>query len=367
MFTRIMILFMFAFLAFSAVACTQTTEGTQLVFNPYENVNWGGFLRRSDAHVLAQLHTHTTHSDGRAMPHEVVDFYHQRGYQALAITDHDLVTYPWNFSDLNSNWEDRDPEALGMLAISGNEFSYNHHMAGLFTSYVAAHNEPLETTLEAIDNEEGSLVYFAHPGRYWSVFAEYEDGELYSPSWYLDFFERYDVETLPGIEIFSRNDRHEYDRQLWDILLTEMMPERPIFGLAVDDYHGDDPNVFLHFSYTYHLMADATSIDALRETLISGAFYASHTRQEDDQAPRIDRIDVNERRQTITIKASDAIRIEWVSGVDEFKNSIVVHVGETFDYSNFEGNYVRAVVIKSDSATRRSVSMTQPFGFSQND
>src|SRR3712207_8580881 len=38
------------------------------------------------------LHLHTTHSDGRWTPRQVVEEAHARGLTAIAITDHDVLT-----------------------------------------------------------------------------------------------------------------------------------------------------------------------------------------------------------------------------------------------------------------------------------
>jgi predicted metal-dependent phosphoesterase TrpH len=40
----------------------------------------------------ANLHAHTTKSDGNLSPEKCVEFYRNAGYQVLAITDHDHVT-----------------------------------------------------------------------------------------------------------------------------------------------------------------------------------------------------------------------------------------------------------------------------------
>lgn len=63
----------------------------------------------------ANLHTHSTHSDGRYSPSELARMAKIEGYGAVAVTDHDVVTgYP----------ELRDEcEKLGLECILGAEFS----------------------------------------------------------------------------------------------------------------------------------------------------------------------------------------------------------------------------------------------------
>ncbi len=42
--------------------------------------------------LLAELHCHSTNSDGELTPEEVVALYEKKGYDVLAITDHDVLT-----------------------------------------------------------------------------------------------------------------------------------------------------------------------------------------------------------------------------------------------------------------------------------
>ena len=61
-------------------ACSATALTVQ---NPYEGVQW-----ESAEQYFANLHTHTTESDGKLAPAEVIDLYKDLGYHILAITDH---------------------------------------------------------------------------------------------------------------------------------------------------------------------------------------------------------------------------------------------------------------------------------------
>ncbi len=57
------------------------------------------------------LHTHTTRSDGRKTPEEVLELYHSKGYDAVALTDH------WVFG--------AETAYKGMTVISGAEYDNN--------------------------------------------------------------------------------------------------------------------------------------------------------------------------------------------------------------------------------------------------
>ncbi len=351
---------------FALTACKGAPENTYLTANPYENVDW-----KEVSHVKTNLHAHTTESPcAHAPPHTVVDFYHHFEYGALAITDHDLLTYPWTFSEIHEDYQDRNPEELGMIAIPGNELTNprgNHDMNALFTEYVAPDDATVDQWFEDIHEEEDSFMFFAHPGRYWKIYEDYEPGEEFSPEWYLNYFDSYPMETLAGIEVYNRNNVHIYDRALWDRLLVESMPERPIWGFANDDYHGETKTRAIHHSYTHHLIDDSTSKEALRQSMLDGAFYASYTRQVEAVAPKIAEILVDQDERFIEIQVDEAFEydeIRWISGVDEETGlGDVVHRGERFEYASFTGSYVRAEIVYEEGAAREAVTLTQPFGF----
>ncbi|MCS7003617.1 MAG: PHP domain-containing protein, partial [Dehalococcoidia bacterium] len=62
------------------------------------------------------LHTHTRRSDGQMSPNEVLRYHHEQGFDAVAITDHDLVLTPEEVRQLTI------PD--GMLVIRGQEESF---------------------------------------------------------------------------------------------------------------------------------------------------------------------------------------------------------------------------------------------------
>lgn len=65
--------------------------------------------------IYANLHTHSTHSDGPYSPEKLVKIAKEEGYKAIAITDHDIAT---GYSELVSACENN-----GMECILGAEFT----------------------------------------------------------------------------------------------------------------------------------------------------------------------------------------------------------------------------------------------------
>ena len=56
------------------------------LFNPYAGTD-GPWLK-------GQLHLHTTNSDGDEVPREAIADYERRGYDFIALTDHNVVPSP---------------------------------------------------------------------------------------------------------------------------------------------------------------------------------------------------------------------------------------------------------------------------------
>jgi hypothetical protein len=324
-----------------------------LVLNPYQNVNWQSFHK-----YKANLHTHTTNSDGSVDAHLVIDAYKAANYDILALTDHNKITWPWtNLSAINSNYENRDPEVLGMLAIEGNELSGAHH-TGSYINAVEGNGAILNDAFSTMTSISG-LGAFKHPGRYWNISTNYSAGQQYSLDWYQDFYERFPV--IVGMEVYNQGDRYTNDRVLWDELLTIMMPERPIWGYSNDDMHSTG-----HYfrNYNYMLMPELTE-EAFRTSMEEGASFFAYENPADGNPliPYIDSITVHKANHTITIHAKDYTSIEWISGVQgtgASRTQNVVATGESFSYTSFTHLYVRAVVINS-----RGRIYTQPFGFGE--
>ncbi len=60
------------------------TSPSRVIKNPYDSVDWDAVN-----HYIANFHSHTVYSDGRAEPEELIYNYAEAGCHILAITDHD--------------------------------------------------------------------------------------------------------------------------------------------------------------------------------------------------------------------------------------------------------------------------------------
>ncbi|QGY47300.1 hypothetical protein GM418_27630 [Maribellus comscasis] len=330
--------------------------------NPYENVDW-----ENHSKYKANLHTHTTRSDGRMSPQKVVDSYHSLGYKILAITDHNEVTYPWtNFSemlpgesaherlergDITSDelvFENRNPAEMEIFAIQGNEVSAPHHTGSYFSDYQQQPGDE-NIALGEIGKKNG-LALLNHPGRYTA-----RNPEKYNVSWYVDIFNSYDF--LTGMEVYNQGDRYPHDRELWDKVLKKTMPGRNVWGYSNDDFHagmerlGRNWNVFI---------LPELNEEWIRIGMLEGRFFYVYAvnGHNGTEVPDIKSIEVNSKKATIEIVSSGQDSIRWISG------SNIVGRGGRLSLSEIPelSGYVRAEIFGPESVTG-----TQPFGIRKAD
>ncbi len=327
------------------------------ISNPYAEVDWV-----NDSRFKANFHTHTTNSDGRMNPQTVVDTYHQLGYDILAITDHNEVTYPWtNFTAIEPSttslnrmesapeampedliYENRDPAALGMIDIQSNELSRHHHMGSFFNDHNGTTTE--EESLQATAAKNGITMLY-HPGRY-----QQRNPEIYNLQWYLDAYGNYD--HLFGLEVYNQGDRYPNDRRMWDSILTVMMPDRPVWGYSNDDMHSLNQ---LGRNWTELILPELTH-ESVRHGMVNGLSFFVYAPEGHDgpSPPVIESITVNERRGRIDINATGYESIVWISG------GRVLHEGGSVNLAGLgeDLSYIRAKLY----GPGETVTGTQPFG-----
>lgn len=201
----------------------------------------------------AQLHCHTTESDGRIQPRELLEMYRDAGYSFVCITDHNRVT---RCDELNG---------LKFLAIPGSEDTVSRvlpplgpHMARLLV------DAPLRsgTPQERIDRTlyEGGIAGLCHPS--WN-------GNLWSGTW-----SRQAIMSLRGfqlLEIWNPHSNSSEDIRRWDAALRVRGRDGPVWGVAVDDCHRRR-----QFNRGWIMLkVQSVSPEEFRRALVHGAFYAS--------------------------------------------------------------------------------------------
>ena len=110
------------------------------------------YLDSGDAVWLrGNLHTHTTRSDGRQDPQVVIRHYADRGYDFLALSDHDTL----------SNYDCLDD--CGMVLIGGNEIcGGSDHVLHVGAEKLVTRNGDTQSVLDELSGVAGMSV-LCHP------------------------------------------------------------------------------------------------------------------------------------------------------------------------------------------------------------
>lgn len=197
--------------------------------------------------LRGNLHAHSTRSDGVRHPQAVIDQYAARGYDFLAISDHDV------FSDYTG----LDPK--GMALIPACEFSQGTHM--LLLGLEAPIRFP-SLDRQAVINEvtrRGGMVVLCHP-----KWGEHNNHFPYETMAGLKDY--MGIEIFNGGVVTSAGCAVSTDR--WDRLLSA---RKHCWGIAADDSHrpAEDGRGWCV------VKARERTPEAILDALRLGSFYAS--------------------------------------------------------------------------------------------
>ena len=255
------------------------------------------YISKNQPQYRANLHCHSTLSDGELTPAELKDAYKAAGYSILCITDHE---YPYDHSDMTEddflmltgyeayirpsvtgkydqfqeeihiNLFARDPHNVGYVNYSDPYCKYVKDPAIRegFIKVGADPSVPREYTVEYVNSfvqaakDNGYLAAYNHP--VWSL--EYEEMILN----YEGFFSMEMCNYSSWLDF-----RGEYNGPLYDKLLRQ---GKRIFVHSADDNHNaapmDTPYSDSFGGYAMVLARDLT-YDAVIEALEKGDFYSS--------------------------------------------------------------------------------------------
>ena len=232
----------------------------------------------------ANLHSHTTVSDGKATPAERVDQYRRAGYDVLALTDHRVTNDVTGLSDRS------------MLVISGQEYHpacpdvpIPYHLVALhvphglrFTKTESAHaNRCIAKVRRA-----GGVTILAHP--FWCG-QGYEDFKH--------------LKGISAIEVYNTTCNwagRPCSENEWARALDH---GRTLPAVAVDDAHSRDGGD-LFGGWTWLKMPSLT-VEHVLQAVRTGACYAS-------TGPKIH--DFGVRKGKVVLRCSSAGAIHFISG-----------------------------------------------------
>jgi hypothetical protein len=312
--------------------------------NPYKDINWATINK-----YKADLHCHTTESDGGNSPLTMINEFKTQGFDVVSLTDHDFYppitpTWPWSNYDIDSG---------DIIAIQGNEVGWfwglndernQHHIGSLYNDYGGDPDSNEHETMQGIGEKDG-LAIFNHPAG-----TAYKSSAAAEYDWYLPFFKQYP--HLIGLEVqnniaFTGNHLTGHCR-IWDYLLQYFSPIRKIFGFATSDAHNK-----LGIGACYSLLLSSEKTDAsIRTAIEKGHVLAIWKRSAaTDIIPSINNITMD--GSSIVIDASNYDDIIWYSSIGE------VGRGASLVWTNIPlgCGYVRAIIMGTDG-----IVYTQPFG-----
>lgn len=266
-------------------------------------------LPKVSKYFKTNLHTHSTISDGTLSPEGLKKAYKDKGFQILAITDHNVIADHSALNDpdflmltaaevdysVESGWYDTPTYHLNLIAKRADNLwlpglpknhSFNERNKDLiakmhFEGVKYEYSPESINALIARSNEMGFLVSYNHPT--WSC-QSYPDYAPLKGLWGMELRNSISVEC-------GNNDNHNA-RVFKDLLNLG----NNVYPIGADDTHG---SVTLGFSWIM-VGAEKLSYDSVIEALEKGDFYMSC-------GPEI--FDLTMYGSTLKISCSDARRV----------------------------------------------------------
>ena len=292
-------------------------------------------LQETGNFYKANLHCHSTLSDGRRTPEEIKEIYKNLGYSIVAYTDHDILV---PHDDLNDE---------SFLALHGFEVEVNDparvpnyeiktcHICFIDENepeYIRHYGSEGICEIMQIGREKGFFVTYNHPT--WSL-ESYPDYMGYNG---MNAFEMYNGGCLAA-------GFADYHPRVYDDML---MGGKRLYCIGADDNHNAaDPASRRYDSGWAWTMIKADSLDyaTVTKALVDGQFYAS-------EGPEIYELTFEDGK--IHINCSEADRVVCNYGVRHAEQAIhddFSPVTEATFGMKAEWKYFRITVIGKDGKT----------------
>ena len=279
------------------------------------------------------LHCHTTRSDGRGTPEEVIRYHYQHGYDFLAITDHrnynlknfapdvPITIIPGMEYDSHIEWKNgfRCFHTVCLGPVTGNGFEQDEQPE----SGKASNQEEYQPYLDDI-HAKGNLTIYCHPE--WSStparYFENQKGNFAMEIWNSGCALNCDMDT---------------DAAYWDEILGQ---GKVLYGVATDDGHAMNE----HCNGWVMVRAE-NNVNAILEALKAGEFYSSC-------GPEIYNFYVEDGKAVVECSPVAKIRFHSdknptriVRSTDGTMMRAEIDLADTWWASSGEYKYVRATVI----------------------
>ena len=268
----------------------------------------------------ANMHTHTTISDGSLSPEDTKKLYKTNGYSVVAFTDHDVfITHPElndeSFLALNGfeaefTQEDTCPPK-GNKMLKTCHICFVARSSGMETQpcfnprYAIPGNAPKHVDKVKYDENVPFFIRSFSPESINEMTKAASDAGFFvtynHPTWSLENYNDYTkYENLNAMEIYN----HEchilgYDSYVPTIYDDMLKIGKKIYAVAADDIHGTSVGGFIM------IKAEKLEYETITDALFAGNFYASN-------GPEI--FDLYIEDDKIHITCSDAADISMTTG-----------------------------------------------------
>lgn len=303
-------------------------------------------------HFKANLHCHSTISDGTKTPEELKEMYIREGYSIIAYTDHDVLIdhsdlcddkfLALNGFEMEIN-EDGEPFSLIKtchLCFIALEQSNLNQICYHRTNYLFG-NAPKYREIIKFDKSKPDFVREYTPECINEIISEGRKNGFFvtynHPSWSLENLENYGkYKGMNAMEICNygcfESGYDDYNEKEYDDILRG---GQEIFCIATDDNHNYRNDSFGGFTV---INAEKLEYNTITEALSNGKFYAS-------QGPEIHELWYEDGK--IGIKCSAAAKIALNTGIRRTE-IVYAEAGEELTSAVFgvgeQDNYVRITV-----------------------
>lgn len=243
----------------------------------------------------ANLHCHTTISDGKLTPEEIKEHYKKNGYSIIAYTDHDVMVPHPELDDENflalygyevqlDNWHskdyaDTDTCHICLIALNRNiDYPVASARTGYKVGNAVNYVQYLKFRDDQPDFEREYSVKCANQvfkdGREQGYFVTYNH-----PTWSQEGYETYSqYEGMHCMEIYNHGcnlNYFEYNHRVYDDLLKQ---GKRIYCMASDDTHCHYPIGHVKNDCCggwVNIKADKLEYETITKALVEGKFYSS--------------------------------------------------------------------------------------------
>ena len=292
---------------------------------------------QSYSYHKAQLHCHSTNSDGAMNPATMAQEYINRGYEIVCLTDHNYMTPANTYSQ------------SGLVTINSEELTFDKHMNGWFLNHTI--DATGYTPQQAIDSvrAQGGLIQFNHP-----VIAPSTTFPFYS-DWSYTYSQFMALQNGPDmIEVHNAGTDllgATFNMAIWDSLL---MSNRKTWGTSTDDMHDLTTGYLIPTIDIGWVMIrlNTLSPDSVRAALLRGDFYGSN-------GVEISNYTVN--GNTINISSTNATTIKFIGDWGQLLTEVT---GSTATFTRTTQRYVRIELEKAGIlGVGAKYAFTQPVFF----